>query len=151
MSKTAQKARASTVPRSRSSSSPSATVVAADPVASESLIGAAGPERAATVRLNLQTLEFIASPFRSFRDIGKFQSGLSSVPGVQSVHARQLQHGALQLRIECRGAAELLEGLATAYPVPFLVVSREPHQIEIVFKNPAEAIESEPVAGRRSA
>jgi hypothetical protein len=83
--------------------------------------------------LNLQTVEFVASPFRSFRDVGRFQNALANLPGVQAVQPRQLQQGVLQLRVECRSATELLAALADAYSVLFYLVAQEPHQVEIVF------------------
>lgn len=84
--------------------------------------------------LNLQTLEFIASPFRSFREIGKFHQTLAALPGVYSVQPRQLQRGSLQLRVECRSSSDLLDGLGVAYHFPFHLVSQESHQIEIMFE-----------------
>lgn len=83
--------------------------------------------------VNLQTTELIASPFRSFREIGLFQQTLATVAGVQAVQPRRLQQGALQLRVECRSTSAMLSALAAEYPTPFYLVSQQPHQVEITF------------------
>jgi hypothetical protein len=88
-------------------------------------------------QLNLPAIELIASPFHSFREIGRFQQTLSTLPGVQSVQPRQLQRGILQLRVECRNAREMLRALSTDYPTSFSLVSHEMHQVEIVFDESA--------------
>jgi hypothetical protein len=83
--------------------------------------------------LNLPALELIASPFHSFREIGRFQQTLSTLPGVQAVQPRQLNRGILQVRVDCRNAREMLRALSTDYPTPFSLVSHEMHQVEIAF------------------
>jgi hypothetical protein len=108
---------------------------------------------AASHKLNLPALELIASPFHSFREIGRFQQTLATLPGVQTVQPRQLQRGILQLRVECRSAREMLRALSTDYPTPFCLVSQEMHQVEIAFDEGAypQLFETGSFAGERGA
>lgn len=89
--------------------------------------------------LNLQTLELLAFPFRSFRDVGTFHETVANLPSVRSVQPRHLQDGALQIRVECASSRDLLTGLSEAYHLPFSVVHRETHRIEIALEHEASS------------
>ena len=80
----------------------------------------------------LAHVELVVSPFATFREVGRFQQALASLPDVSNVQVRHLHRGTLQVRVQCQGTARLLHALADAYAHPFDVLSREPHRIEIV-------------------
>jgi hypothetical protein len=87
--------------------------------------------------LELAHVELVTSSFRSFREVGCFQRALASLPDVGSIQVRHLQHGTLQVRVQCHGTTKLLQALAEAFPCPFDVLSQEPHRIEIVLQEAA--------------
>jgi hypothetical protein len=82
--------------------------------------------------LTLPSIELVVSPFPTFREVGWFHQQLESLPCVRVVHLRRIQHGALQLRVECTGTGELLEELGAALNTPFGIISHEPHRIELL-------------------
>jgi hypothetical protein len=96
--------------------------------------------RPALTLFNLNSVEIVASPFSSFREVGRFQQALSDIPSVQAVHLRRLQHGVLQVRIEYRSSSDLLDALCDAFSssFSFRVLSHEAHRIEIVFADEAD-------------
>jgi hypothetical protein len=87
--------------------------------------------------LELAHVELVTSSFSSFREVGRFQRVLASLPDVGTIQVRHLQHGTLQVRVQCQGSAKLLKALAAAYARPFDIVSQEPHRIEIVLQEAA--------------
>jgi hypothetical protein len=94
----------------------------------------------------LQTLahiELVASSFGSFREVGRFQQALERLPNVGNIRVRHLSQGALQVRVECRNTADLLQSLSRTYTRPFDVVSREPYRVEIVLRDsiPRESLQ----------
>lgn len=91
--------------------------------------------------LDLGAVELVASPFTSFREVGRFQQALASIPSVRSVHPRQLGRGALHLRVNCQVSADLTTALEAAYDVPFRVVAQSAYRLEIAFEEPATAAE----------
>lgn len=83
--------------------------------------------------LDLGTLELVAGPFRTFREVGRFHQAVAQIDGVRSVQPRQLGRGALQLRLECSPTLDLATALSEIYDVPFRVVSHTAYRLEIVF------------------
>jgi len=99
----------------------------------------------ATLRVPLTALqttsvELIVSPFSSFRAVGHFQQILAGASGVHAARLRRLQHGVLQMRVECRDSTELIEGLRDAcqHSFRFRVQSQEVHRIEVVLEVEAD-------------
>ncbi len=82
------------------------------------------------------SVELVVSPFSSFRAVGHFQQILAGAPHVQATRLRRLQQGVLQIRVECRGSTELIEGLREACQdsFRFRVQSQEVHRIEVVLE-----------------
>jgi hypothetical protein len=106
--------------------------------ASLPLIAATRDEQTPVVRnrpalsvLTLASIEMLVSPFPSFRDVGRFHQTLAALPSVRAVQLRRLQHGTMQVRVECRSAAALIDELAEACERPFRIIAQEPHCIEI--------------------
>jgi hypothetical protein len=95
------------------------------------------PKQVSRRLLELAHVELVVSSFSSFREVGRFQRVLASLPDVGSIQVRHLQHGTLQVRVQCQGMAKLLRALEAASPRPFDVLSEEPHRIEIVLKEGA--------------
>lgn len=85
--------------------------------------------------LDLTTIELLCSPFRSFREIGRFHEVVAALPGVKSVQPRRVQDGAFQIRVECGSSRDLLTALAGAYDRPFSIAHHEMHRIEIALES----------------
>lgn len=90
--------------------------------------------------LQTTSVELVVSLFSSFRAVGRFQQILADAPGVHAARLRRLQHGVLQMRVECRGSAELIENLRDAcqHSFRFRVQSQEVHRIEVVLEEEAD-------------
>jgi hypothetical protein len=80
-------------------------------------------------------VELVVSSFHSFREVGRFQRALASVPEAGSIRVRHVHQGTLQVSVQCRSAGSLLRSLAAAYERSFTVLTREPHRIELALKD----------------
>lgn len=93
---------------------------------------APGCNRPAPVAPAPATVELLAAPFLCLRDVARFQRALTDLPGVRGVQVQRLRHGALRLRVECGGAAALVDALAGAWTAPLRVLTVEPHRVDLV-------------------
>jgi hypothetical protein len=81
--------------------------------------------------LTLTSIELLVAPFPSFREVGRFHQTLAGLPSVRDVHLRRLQHGTLQMRVECSSSGALIDELEQSWAEPFRIVAHEPHRIEL--------------------
>jgi hypothetical protein len=73
----------------------------------------------------------IAQPFGRFSDLGRFQTAVQALRGVQNARVRRFAQGTLEMRLDYDGPAPLQEAL-TGLALPVEAVEQlEPHRLVI--------------------